>query len=307
MSTESAEARQAVINLMLGAVPERARDIHERWRRYDPAVVLVPSTRGFTLNATKERIAYDPKIMDVFWLIGFSGWKAIECYSPHVVGSIAFGGPVADWMLRDEHLYTVESDYKARRGIAQTLIDAADLAVPAWPPDIPRLTSNREDLGDPQHKTAFDLTLIAIALAFFHEFEHVIFDHDGTRPTDRRDEELKCDVLAREFMTVKLAAYAAANGHDYQQVLRKRSMGFALAALVLHEITPSWDHGGSQEYFSVATRLQAILDNTPLEENDPFWVFTASLLVGIFRQRHSIIDAPSTNGKALTRHLIDRL
>jgi hypothetical protein len=49
-------------------------------------------------------------------------------------------------------------------------------------------------------------------------------------------------------------------------------MGFALAALVLHEITPSWDHGGSQEYFSVATRLQAILDNTPLDENDELWV-----------------------------------
>lgn len=304
---QSAKAKQAVIDLMLGAVPERAKEINDRWRKYGPQVCLVPNAKGITLNATKDRIAYDAKIMDVFWLICFSGWRSIECYSPHIVCSAAFGGTVEDWMHHDNDLYAVESDYKSRRAMAQKLIDAPDPESVSWPPDIPRPSSNRDACEDSQYKVAFDLTLTALALAFFHEFEHVKFERDGTRPSDLRDEELKCDVLARDFMTVKLAAYASASGHNFQQVLRRRSMGFALAALVLHEITPAWNHGGNGQYFSVATRLQAILDNTQLESNDPFWCFTACLLVGIFRQRHGVIDAPSMSGKALTRYLIERL
>jgi hypothetical protein len=84
-------------------------------------------------------------------------------------------------------------------------------------------------------------------------------------------------------------------------------MGFALAAFILHEITPVWDHGGNRCYFSVADRLRAILDNTPLPENDHFWRFVASLLIGIFRQRNSAIDAPAMSAYALTRYLLERL
>lgn len=245
--------------------------------------------------------------MDVFWLICFSGWKAIECYIPHVVGSAAFGGTVTDWIQQDDDLYSVESAYKARRAIAQDLIDAADLSSAQWPPDIPRVIADREASVDPQYQAAFDLTLMALAFAFFHEFQHVMFDRDGDRPADLRDEELKCDVHARDFITAKIEAYAKANGHDYHQVLRKRAIALGLMALVLHEITPSWDRGGNCQYFSVATRMQAILENTPLSPDDPFWCFTAALLVGIFRQRHSPIDAPSMTPKALTEYLIGKL
>lgn len=304
---ESAEAKQAVINLLLGAVPERAQDIHDRWKKYAPAVCLVQNSKGIVLNATKDRIAYDAKIMDVFWLIGFSGWKAIECYAPHVLGSATFGGTVAEWMRHDDGLYEVETSYKARKAMVQQLIETANPDSVEWPPDIPRPSANREACDDKQYKVAFDLTLMSLAFAFLHEFEHVIFDRNGTRPSELRDEEIKCDVHAREFMTVKLAAYARAHGHDYLQVLRKRAMGFALAALVLYEITPLWDLGGNQQYFSIGTRLTALLDNTALDDKDHFWNFTACLLVGIHRQRNGYVDAPSLSGNALTRHLIDQI
>lgn len=303
----SPEAREALVKLMTGVVPERTEETEARWQHYNPEVWVVPDRRGVTLNATKDRIACDAKLMNVFWLICFSGWKAIECYIPHVIGSIAFGGTVAEWMQQDHGLYEVESAYKARRAIAQNLIDATDLSSVSWPPDIPRVTANREASVDPQYKAAFDLTLMALAFAFFHEFQHVMLDRDGKRPADLREEELLCDVLARDFITAKLEAYAKAHGHDYHQVLRKRAMALGLMALVLHEITPSWDHGGSEQYFSVAARMQAILENTPLSPDDPFWCFTAALLVGIFRQRHSPIDAPSMTAKALTGYLIGKL
>lgn len=69
---------------MKAAAPESAAEIDGLWERYHPKVAVVEDQSGITLDATRERIAFDPKTMDVFWLIGFSGWRAIECYSPHV-------------------------------------------------------------------------------------------------------------------------------------------------------------------------------------------------------------------------------
>ena len=108
-------------------------------------------------------------------------------------------------------------------------------------------------------------------------------------------------------MTAKIAAYAQTNNHTYQEVLMRRSMAFALAALILHEITPILDHGGNSQYFSVGTRLQAILEITALPDDDYFWVFSASLLIGIFRQKGDPIDLPVMSAKKLTRYLIDWL
>jgi len=242
--------------------------------------------------------------MDVFWLIGFSGWRAIECYSPHVYLSATSGQTIDVLIQDDEGLAEVELAYRQRRNAVQTLITAADPSAAPWPPDLPRPNASRDTFDDPKYKATFDLTCLAVAFTLFHEFRHVMLDRDNERPQDLREEELACDIWAREFMTAKLAAYAQDHGHDYHEVLRKRSMGFALAALILYEITPVWDHGGNDAYFSVATRLQTILDNTPLPDNDPFWVFAASLLVGIFRQKGQPISAQPMEPRLLTRHLL---
>lgn len=61
-------------------------------------------------------------------------------------------------------------------------------------------------------------------------------------------------------------------------------MGLALAALILHEITPK--HGFNPHYFPIKTRLTALLRDTKVPDNDYFWLFAASLLVGIYRQEH---------------------
>jgi hypothetical protein len=299
--------KDAVIFLMNGTVPERKNDIASLWARYPADVIMVPDAKRVTLNADKDRIAFDAKTMDVFWLIGFAGWKAIECYSPLVVWSAASGQRIADLTKVDPGLDDVERHYKERRAALQAFIETADVESAVWPPDLPRPSANRDALNDDQYKVAYDLTLLATAFAFFHEFHHVMLARDNARHGNLREEEMACDVWAREFMTVKLAQYAQAHGPDYHEVLRKRSMGFALAALILHEITPVWDHGGNQCYFSVADRLRAILDNTPLPENDHFWRFAASLLIGIFRQRHTPIDAPSMSAHALARYLLERL
>lgn len=299
--------REIVISLMKGAVPERREEITTIWEQYSPEVVMVQDAKHITLNANKERINFDAKTMEVFWLIGFSGWRAIECYSPHVICSAAFGQKVETLIQGDADLATYELAYRERRAAAQTFIDAVDVTTAPWPPDLPRPNPDRDAFSDPQYQAAFDLSCLAVAFALFHEFRHVMLDYDAQRPKDLKEEELACDVWAREFMTANIASYARDNGPGYHEVLRKRSMAFALAALILHEITPVWDHGGNAAYFSVATRLQTILTNTPLPDNDHFWIFAASLLIGIFRQNQRALDAPPLQAKELTNHLLAKL
>lgn len=301
-NTES--PKEIAQNLMIGVVPERKNEIACLWEKYHPNVELVSDAKRFTLNANKDRIQFDAKIMDIFWLICFGGWRAIECYSPHVVCSISSQRNVSTLLEIDDNLSEVERAYKERRAAAQTFIDAENASTAPWPPDLPRPSADRDAFADNQYKSVFDLACMAVAFAIFHEFRHVMLDKDKQRPSDLREEELACDVWAREFITVNIKSYALANGHEYHEVLRKRSMSFSLATLVLHEITPMWDHGGNSEYFSITTRMSAILDNTPLPDNDNFWVFSASLLIGIYRQKSLALDFVEPNAKCLTRRLI---
>lgn len=307
MPDSDTSPKEAIIALMKGAVPEREADISALWARYNPDVVLTHNSGHITLNANKDRIELDNKTMEVLWLIGFSGWRAIECYAPLVKLSAAIEKPVAELLKNDQGLDEVERAYKERTAAVRALIDADDSASAPWPPDVPRPAPSRDGFADPQLKAAFDLTCMVLAFAFFHEFRHVMLDRDNERPSDLREEELACDVWAREFMTIKIARYARDKNHQYYEVIQKRSMAFALTALLFHEIMPVLIHGGSKQYFSLASRLQSILEDTPLPDDSHFWVFAASLLIGIFRQQHRAIDAPAMCARDLARCLIERL
>lgn len=292
---------------MIGATPERELEIRELWRKFDPVVALVPDGHRITMQARNGLIEFDGKALDALWLIGFSGWRALECYSPAVLCSPFWRQPVATLLAEDCDLDDVERNYKERMAAAQVLIDAADVDDVPWPPDIPQPDPDRSSLLNAQERAAFDLTALAVTFVILHEFRHVMLAGEGARPDDPKEEELACDVWAREFITVKLAAYALENDCQYQEVLSKRSMGLALASLMLHEITPAWGRCGSEQYFSIKDRFEALIDNTPLPDGDKFWVFAASLLIGIYRQGGVPIEALPLTPKALARHLLDGL
>lgn len=294
--------KQIIRELMVGVVPERQSEIDQLWKTYNPDVVIIEDKPGIILDANRDRIRFSPKTMDVFWLIGFSGWRAIECYSPHVICS-AYGTSLQSLIDSDENLPEIEIQYKERLATAKSLIASSDTASADWPPDIPLPSANREVFDNVQYRVAFDLSLIAAGFTFLHEFRHVMLDVEKKRPIDRKEEELQADVWARDFITAKLESYAKDNSHDYHQVLRKRSMGLAIAALILHEITPQY--GGNCSYFSIKIRLSTLLDNTPLPEDDNFWRFSASLLIGIFRQRHIPLPAEPMSPRALAACLLD--
>jgi len=259
------------------------------------------------MNANRHRIRFDTKTIDLFWLLGFSAWRSIEVYSPALVISMLLGLTIDQALQMDEKLTTFERDYKERMQAAASLISATSTGEIAWPPDVPRPQADRDSFSDPQHKVAFDLTALALAFALLHEFSHVKLLAEKSQPDTLPEEELACDVWARDFMTAKLAAYARAHGHTYEEVSQKRAMALALAAIIVHAITPTAAQWGNSEYPPLSDRIQAIVAGFNLAPDSWFWFFAACLLVGIMRQEHRPLDITGRTPQALYEALIARL
>lgn len=306
MTTEPSD-RAIVLNLLRGAVPERADEISSLWSQYGHAVEVAPSTKGVTMNADATRIQFDTKTIDLFWLFGFNAWRAIEVYSPALVHATITGMPFDQALNADTERGPFELHYKQRIASAQSLISADQTADISWPADIPEPTSDRESLGDVQHMAAFDLVAFALAFSLLHEFQHVMYSADNSAPSALPEEEIACDTYARDFMTSGLAAYAKKHGHNFAEVQQKRAMGIALAAVIIHAMTPPHAHWGNRKYPPMAERLTAMISGNSLPAGSPFWLFTACLLIALMRQDHRPLDVIANSNQEMVEALLERL
>ena len=275
--------------------------------RYAPKIEVLPDRPGISMNATKHRIRFDIKTLDALWLLGFNGWRSIETYAPAVVLSSLTFTSLEDALHHDEDIGLFEMDYKSRTQLASAIIAASDTSDILWPSDVPIPQSNRDAFSNNQDKVAFDLVCLATAYVLLHEIRHVMFINEGTAPSDRREEEIACDVWARCFLTDKLAAYATAANQEYTALLEKRSMAMALGALILYEITPEHFRWGTKEYPPIAYLMQAIVVGNALTKDSHYWLFAACLLVGIFRQTHRSLSIVTSSNKELAEWLISEL
>lgn len=306
MATEPSD-RTIVLHLLRGAVPERANDISGLWRQYGHAVEVAPSAKGVTMNATAKRTRFDTKTIDLFWLLGFSAWRAIEVYAPALVVATSSGISLDQALSMDTERGQYELDYKQRVAVAQSHIAAEQTADIAWPADVPEPTTDRNKLGDAQRMAAFDLVALALAFALLHELQHVMFCVDKNGPSTLPEEEIACDAYARDFMTSGLAAYATKHGHSFGQVQQKRAMGIALAAMIIHAMTPSHAHWGNRQYPPIIERLNAMIGGYSLPDGSSFWPFTACLLITLMRQENRPLDIVAHSDKEMVEVLLDRL
>ncbi|MGY4299778.1 hypothetical protein ACVWXN_007873 [Bradyrhizobium sp. i1.4.4] len=236
MTTEPSD-RTIVLHLLRGAVPERADYLSKLWVQHGHDVEVVPSTKGATMNSTSRRIKFDTKTVDLFWLMGFAVWRAIELYGPAIAIAQRTDMSIDKILSDDEERPQLELDYKQRIGAVEALLSAESTDEIAWPTDIPKPTDDRESLENDQEKTAFDLVCLALAFALLHELRHVMFRKADDAPNEGYEEEMACDTWARTTMTSTLADYAKDNGHTFAQVEQKRATGIALAAVVVHAMT----------------------------------------------------------------------
>ncbi|MCQ8185951.1 phage exclusion protein Lit family protein [Parvularcula maris] len=200
-----------------------------------------------------------------------------------------------------------ELDFKQRISRAHSLIAADETSDISWPADIHEPTPDRESLDDPQHQATFDLVGLALAFAFLHEFRHVKYLADGDTPSTLPEEEIACDAYAREFMTSRVADYANKHGHRFIEVHQKRAAGIALAAIIIHAMTPTHAYWGNRQYPPIAERLTAMIGNYRLPADSSFWCFTACLLIALMRLENRSLDVVANSNEEIVNILLDRL
>lgn len=259
------------------------------------------------MDSTSRRIKFDTKTIDLFWLMGFAVWRAIELYAPAIVLATSTTMTIDKVLNDDEERPRLESDYRQRIGAVDALLAAPSTDTIAWPNDIPTPTDDRESLQDDQEKTAFDLVCLALAFALLHELRHVMFRKAGDAPTEGYEEEIACDTWARTTMTSTLAEHAQANGHSFTEVERKRATGIALAAIIVHAMTSPMVRWGSGEYPPIADRLTAMIAGYNQPDKSNFWLYTACLLVALMRQERRPLDISPTSYKEFVETLLGLL
>jgi len=304
MATEPSD-QTIVLNLLRGAVPEKADEICRLWTEHQHSVEVAPSGANLTLDATSKRIKFDTKTVDFFWLLGFAAWRAIEVYAPALVLATSTGVSIDSALNADHGRGQLEFEFKQRIAAAHSLRLAGSTAAIEWPPDIPMPTADRASLGDVQAMVAFDLVGLAFAFALLHELKHVMFRATGDAPAAGYEEELACDTWARMTMTSNMAEYATDHGHTYAQVAQKRAMGIALAAVTVHAMTPPEAQWGNDDYPPLAERIRAMIDGHNLSEGSPFWTFTACLLIAIMRKENRQLNLVAASDKAVVEGLLD--
>ena len=67
-------------------------------------------------------------------------------------------------------------------------------------------------------------------------------------------------------------------------------MGIALAAVIIHAMTPTHAHWGNRQYPPIAERLTAMIGGYNLPPGSSFWPFTACLLITLMRQEGRPLD-----------------
>jgi hypothetical protein len=296
-----------VLNLLRGAVPERADYLCKLWVDHGHDVEIAPSATGATMNSTSRRIKFDTKTIDLFWLVGFAVWRAIELYGPAVALAQCTGRSIDKILDDDEDRPQLELDYRQRIAAAEALLVAASTDDITWPSDIPKPSDDRESLKDDQEKSAFDLVCLALAFALLHELRHVMFRKAGDAPKEASAEEMACDTWARTTMTGTLAEYARDHGHSFAEVEQKRATGIALAAIVVHAMTSPMVRWGTDEYPPIADRLTAMIAGYSLPTDSNFWFFAACLLVALMRQERRPLDISPASHKELVETLLDLL
>ena len=289
MTVRSGDPTIVAFNLISKSAPERTERLREFWKKYSVRFEEIDSKCGIVLNANMDRVQFTHKDLQVMWLMGFSLWRSIELFAPAVVLPAVMEMPSSSVLALDDRLDEIEYHYGQRIRAVTALIDADELDPTRWPPDIPMPVCSRTDLSHTQDKVVFDLVIMAIAVLFLHELKHVQFHAEHAagvlRPKKLADEELQCDVWARDWFMSGLGIYASQNGLSYQDVCSKRAMALLLVCEYLRLANQHSTWFVSNEYPPLSTRISALSGAVDVPAGSYFWVVAACILLAETRRQ----------------------
>ena len=318
MTTYFVDPTDVAFTHIAECVPEHRARLEEFWEKYAVCFKRVDGKTGIVLNANKHRVQFTCKDLQVMWLLGFALWKSIELFSPALLVPNLTGASSSSVLALDDDLDDIELAYSQRMAAVVTLISAVKLDPERWPDDIPLPVDSRDKLLDSQDFAAFDLVMMAISVLFLHELKHVEFhaQHDAgiPRPEKPAEEELQCDLWARDWFISDPTDYAHKSGHSYQEVYSKRAMALLLVCEYLRlaeQYTLAKRHASvviSNDYPTLAQRIDALSGAISPPDDDNYWVFSACILLAETRRQGkdpSPLDDMSS--KEITENLIDVL
>lgn len=285
----------AVEVLLIAAAPERSEELKSLWGKHEERVHLTDSPE-LDIGAWFGIIQVTKVTLDQVWLLSFAAWRAIQAYSG-----------VIDH-LDDCHAPFDKEQVAAINGQAKADADFDDLLVMVrtfretqessnrdWPTSVPQPTITN-DFTDRQDRAAYELACISGAFIFLHEVKHIAFKSDNNAPASAIEEEIACDLFARNFLMQSADKYAFDSGQDVAKVKAKRALGIMFAKMLMLEISPleKWSSAGGHP--AVGDRVRALLADVPQDVADYFWLATSSLLIAMCRSRSSLPHRISFNG-----------
>lgn len=299
-----------VLNLLRGAVPERADELCKNWKAHKHIVEVASSSKGSTMDATSKRIKFDTKTIDFFWLFGFSSWLSLGVYSPALEFATSTDITLEEALNLDDAIGAHEFNFKQHVQLALSLLNVTNTADIEWPIDIPFPTDNRESLTDEQDKAVYDLVALGLSFTLLHEFKHVQGRAEEASSgiyQDKAEEEMACDTWARQFMTKGIGNYVETTEETFDSVAQKRAMGIALAAFTIHALTPDSAKWGGGEYPPIVERIEAMIGGSTLPATSHFWCFTACLLISVMRREGRTLDYKGSSSKDFVVTLLSKL
>jgi hypothetical protein len=309
----SIDSTTLAFGIIFQCAPERQESLRAFWERYSIQFELVEDRAGIVLNADKDRVQYACKDLQVLWLLGFSLWRSIELLGPAILLPTLTGTTSASVLACDNLLDQIERDYRERLAAVATLIGASEMDPAKWPPDSPQPVACRSELSDPEDVAVYDLVMMATAVLFLHELKHVEFHaqhrRGSARPGRPDEEELQCDVWARDWFMSHIAAYAREHDHDFREVSSKRAIALLYVCEYLRLAHQHAGNFASADYPPLAARIAALSGGINLPADDKFWIFSACILWAEARRqgRKNAPESSDISPKDITMRLIDLL
>lgn len=283
-------AEYAVKTVVIASAPEREAELLRLWEEYQPQVNQVDDKHGFTLEAGSfGLLLFNHKTMCQIWLLGFAAQQSFNLYLPYLLLSQVTGIPFSPDDTSDDN-----EGLDINRKISN-LFDSIDALKEVekiedfeWPADVPRPEEGKPK--DVNGSMVFDLLCMAAAYCFLHELKHVQLSKVG-EIIDQIVEEHECDKYARDFLFEKIESYSTDTGYDLGLLKNKRGMAIALASVLLLTITPERCWSGSLSHPSIVSRIQELVNNIGLSDNDCFWLYLSSLLLSKIKNKGISVDS----------------
>lgn len=301
-------ANEAIQKLFEGVIPERLEEIMSLVDKYSTQFRLVGDREGFNIEGGAfGSVQYTYRSMQQLWLFGYAGLLSLHCYATFIALIQSSGLPLDMEKLKQipDQAFSDEKFIKLLNKIKELNSSGSEDDF-VWPEDIPKPEHGKP--VDEERAAVFDLSCMAAAYIFLHEFRHIQYAADGDAPENPIDEELACDDFAKTMMTSKIKEYSKQSGYPEDKVTMKRSISIALASSFLLFASSKSKTNGSKTHPPVHDRWLNTVRDLELPVNDYFWLYFSSLALAMLQYLEINVPAKKViSFKALCLDLITDL